>query len=333
MNSRIFVTHWPCRDGNTASYVAWTKFTDSADYLYEAHGDYKITQELLALPDIKDKHITYIDICPPRDMLTKLNNLAGKVEVWDHHKTAAENCGDLPYVYIDQTKSGAGIAWDKLYQTEPPFLIQLVQDADLWQWKIPNADEYLLWIETHRFSFKKWDKIDSQLSTEEGRNAILLEGRAYKKFRNHLVGRIITNRKIHWAYFPKCGTKLPAINAPLMQSMIGNALCTRKNHQGAAVYYRGNGQYYFSLRSTNDGPDVSKIAKKYGGGGHRNASGFVCRSLSQLDAPQSASTMTVQATEVQAYQELTGKLPDIIFSEMTEEEIKEFFPDLEEDLN
>ena len=30
----------------------------------------------------------------------------------------------------------------------------------------------------------------------------------------------------------------------------------------------------FSLRSTDDGLDVSEIAKQYGGGGHRNASGF-----------------------------------------------------------
>ena len=30
----------------------------------------------------------------------------------------------------------------------------------------------------------------------------------------------------------------------------------------------------FSLRSTDDGMDVSEIAKQYGGGGHRNAAGF-----------------------------------------------------------
>lgn len=30
----------------------------------------------------------------------------------------------------------------------------------------------------------------------------------------------------------------------------------------------------FSLRSTDDGPDVSAIAKQYGGGGHAHASGF-----------------------------------------------------------
>jgi len=30
----------------------------------------------------------------------------------------------------------------------------------------------------------------------------------------------------------------------------------------------------FSLRSNDEGVDVSEVAKQYGGGGHRNASGF-----------------------------------------------------------
>ena len=30
----------------------------------------------------------------------------------------------------------------------------------------------------------------------------------------------------------------------------------------------------FSLRSTEEGLDVSEIAKQYGGGGHKHASGF-----------------------------------------------------------
>jgi hypothetical protein len=43
---------------------------------------------------------------------------------------------------------------------------------------------------------------------------------------------------------------------------------------GATWFQRGNGQYVYSLRSTADGIDVSEVARKYGGGGHRNAAGF-----------------------------------------------------------
>jgi oligoribonuclease NrnB/cAMP/cGMP phosphodiesterase (DHH superfamily) len=42
----------------------------------------------------------------------------------------------------------------------------------------------------------------------------------------------------------------------------------------AACYWDTPNGRVFSLRSTDDGMDVSLIAKSYGGGGHRNASGF-----------------------------------------------------------
>ena len=42
----------------------------------------------------------------------------------------------------------------------------------------------------------------------------------------------------------------------------------------AACYWDTPEGRVFSLRSTDDGMDVSVIAKQYGGGGHAHASGF-----------------------------------------------------------
>jgi oligoribonuclease NrnB/cAMP/cGMP phosphodiesterase (DHH superfamily) len=42
----------------------------------------------------------------------------------------------------------------------------------------------------------------------------------------------------------------------------------------AACYWDTPKGRVFSLRSTDEGADVSEVAKQYGGGGHRNASGF-----------------------------------------------------------
>jgi len=36
-------------------------------------------------------------------------------------------------------------------------------------------------------------------------------------------------------------------------------------------------QRMYSLRSAEDGEDVSVIAKHYGGGGHQHAAGFECK--------------------------------------------------------
>ncbi len=40
-----------------------------------------------------------------------------------------------------------------------------------------------------------------------------------------------------------------------------------------------NQNTFFSLRSTDDRTDVSKIAKKLGGGGHRNAAGCMVNEI------------------------------------------------------
>jgi oligoribonuclease NrnB/cAMP/cGMP phosphodiesterase (DHH superfamily) len=46
-------------------------------------------------------------------------------------------------------------------------------------------------------------------------------------------------------------------------------------------YYDGNDkQYMISLRSIDEKADVSQIAKHFGGGGHRNASGFTWKEAS-----------------------------------------------------
>jgi nanoRNase/pAp phosphatase (c-di-AMP/oligoRNAs hydrolase) len=51
--------------------------------------------------------------------------------------------------------------------------------------------------------------------------------------------------------------------------------------------------FYCSLRSRDDGPDVSEIAKRFGGGGHEHAAGFRC---SRLDAASDVFAEVVKAS-------------------------------------
>ena len=66
---------------------------------------------------------------------------------------------------------------------------------------------------------------------------------------------------------------MPVANLPYtLTSDAGHLLANGEPF--AACYWDTPTGRVFSLRSTDDGLDVSEIAKKYGGGGHRNASGF-----------------------------------------------------------
>ena len=173
----IFVSHSPCRDGNTASYVAWLKHGEGAKYLRESHGQYQTTRKLIKDRSIAEKTVIFLDICPPRELLIDLHSKAKSVYVWDHHKTAEEDCGDLPYVYIDNSKSGASLTWSMLFPEEPmPNLIRAVEAGDIWEWdRYEHARMICLYLETQKFSLGNWARIHTLLETESGLQKVLQE--------------------------------------------------------------------------------------------------------------------------------------------------------------
>ena len=70
---------------------------------------------------------------------------------------------------------------------------------------------------------------------------------------------------------------VPAVNAPLdMASEIGHELSRGEPFAAVFALLSAN-QLVVSLRSAEDGEDVSEIAKRYGGCGHKHAASFaVC---------------------------------------------------------
>jgi len=75
-----------------------------------------------------------------------------------------------------------------------------------------------------------------------------------------------------------------AINATAeYASDVGNLLAIKSGTYGAVWNYLGLGKYQISLRSIGD-YDVSIIAKYYGGGGHKNAAGFIHNSWETTDS-------------------------------------------------
>jgi hypothetical protein len=69
------------------------------------------------------------------------------------------------------------------------------------------------------------------------------------------------------------GYRVPVANLPYtMASDAGHEMA--KGKPFAACYWDTPKGRVFSLRSSDDGVDVSEVAKQYGGGGHCNASGF-----------------------------------------------------------
>jgi len=67
------------------------------------------------------------------------------------------------------------------------------------------------------------------------------------------------------------------MNSVIWQSELGNALVKKDDADFGLVWFYNadKKEYHVSLRSIDEKADVSLVAKVFGGGGHRNASGFI----------------------------------------------------------
>ena len=90
----------------------------------------------------------------------------------------------------------------------------------------------------------------------------------------HYVTEVAKNarRIVFWGY------DVPIVNAP--QVDISELVGFLSNGETFAMgwWQRADGMFSYSLRSRGDF-DVSALAKKHGGGGHKNAAGFLSREM------------------------------------------------------
>lgn len=211
-----------------------------------------------------------VDFSFPRETLLELQEKAKSVLVLDHHKTAEEALRGLDFCVFDMDRSGAGLAWDHFHPGKPrPFLIDLIEDRDLWRWKFKASKPFHAYILSQKFDFDLWDRIAVELDRNHneivGIGEILLESQA------QLVEKIVTK-----SWLGEIDGHVAAIcNIASHWSEIGEALCFKYPEAKFAASFTvlPDLTVMWSLRSRSEF-DVSTIAKKYGGGGHKNAAGF-----------------------------------------------------------
>ena len=254
---------------------------DGADYMGANYGEDP--------PDVTGRDVIIVDFSYKRAVLMEMVKTARTIFVLDHHKTAAEDLEgfqsarsyepddlimaaqfDATYpirANFDMNRSGAGIAWDFFHFGKARIpLINHVEDRDLWRFALPFTREVHAAMSSYPFEFAAWDEI--ALKCERGE--LIAEGAAID--RKHLRD-IETLLKITKARIAIMGHDVPIANLPVtMCSDAGNIMA--KGEPFAVTYYDGPSHRHYSLRSNDEGLDVSMIAKAYGGGGHRNASGF-----------------------------------------------------------
>lgn len=179
--------------------------------------------------------------------------------------------GAIIYQMFDMEKSGAGLTWDFFHPETPrPDIVRYVEDRDLWRFKLVGSREVAALIFSYGYSFENWNRLASQLDSAAGLADAIAEGTAIERKHHKDVAELVKVTKRRMVIG---GQEVWVANLPYtLTSDAGNLMA--QGEPFAACYWDTPNGRVFSLRSTPEGADVSEIAKAYGGGGHRNASGF-----------------------------------------------------------
>lgn len=261
----LVIYHGNCADGFGA---AWC-FHHHDPQGYDFHpGVYQTSP-----PDVTGRDVFLVDFSYKRPVVEDMLKQARSVSLIDHHKSAVEDLKPLLGTgalrgLVDMDHSGAVLAWQWLYGRDsvPPSLIQHIEDRDLWRFALPWTREIQANVFSHAYDFAVWDSLMSAPLEDLISDGKAIERKHFKDIRELLP---LCTRTMRIG-----GQLVPAANMPYtMSSDAANMLA--EGHPFAACYYDGPEYRVFSLRSrAPDGADVSEIAKQYGGGGHRHASGF-----------------------------------------------------------
>ncbi len=313
---KLVLYHGGCIDGFTA---AWA--------VYRALGDIEAVPVHYNTPPLPDEQLAgrdviIVDFSYPIEVFRRIRELAETVVMLDHHKSALKDLAPLLaetepidpenvrrsllteddlYLRFDMDKSGAGLAWDHFSSEPRPWLIDYVEDRDLWTWRLPDSRKVSAFVNHQVQSFERWDYMAHAMTPEDARQS----GAAAKDVVDHYVADTVKKARI----YSIADHLVPVVNATYwhtsevlehlslqdisVDAEEGMRIDEVTHHPDHAInlnewvqpafamswYIRPDGKHSYSLRSRDrhDGTeafDVSALAKRFGGGGHHRAAGF-----------------------------------------------------------
>jgi hypothetical protein len=294
----VVLYHGNCQDGFTAAWCVYRSLGMDPDYRPVYHG------QSPRVEDFMDKDVLFVDFTYKAPMMKAIGAVARSIVVLDHHASAemdlAEfdsfDVGDpnsfaraldsaqsekqeteVPIILtgFDMKRSGAMLAWDFFNPgIEAPFLVSIVQDRDLWKFELSGSKAISMWLFSFDYSFGVWDAASAQLDTTQGRLEARHAGEAIERKHMKDIRELLQQTQFVATIG---GYQVSCANMPYtMASDAAGLMAQQDPDQFAATFHLdSNGVAKFSLRSVKgSGMDVSKIAARFGGGGHPNASGF-----------------------------------------------------------
>lgn len=228
----------------------------------------------------KDEKVYMVDYSLSEKDFDKLLNITKDVVWIDHHKSAIDKFKDTDVSVLEGIRrvgeSGCELTWEYFHgkdkKVKIPTVVKMLGRYDVWDFslygkdKLSSLQEYCKTIDTSPPAkiWKKWLE-----STYSPREEIEI-GSRYVEYRNSVWKNFLdkwgfeTDFEGHSAI--ACNTA--SVNSEFFESV------SNKGYDLLILFIHDGEKWVFSLYTLKSKIDCSKIALKYGGGGHHNAAGF-----------------------------------------------------------
>lgn len=274
---RVVISHAKCNDGMGVNAVIrydniLKRNTWDIEYIMLDYSKFNF-EELI--PKLKNKLVYVGDFSFNEEQLKRIMSVANMAVIVDHHLAAFNSpIADYDNVHIDMAYSGAYLAWDFFFkgQNNPtPYVIKLIEDRDLWNFfygKDATALDLALKREGEDIIFNNltvFDKDDGAVDLKKALNFYVKEvdynDIKYLEKAKEARPYVIYNQDFY------------GLNLTSGVSEILNKVSLEFNLPSFSFSENEDGTFQIALRNAKDDIDVCRIAKIFGGGGHKQASG------------------------------------------------------------
>jgi len=200
----------------------------------------------------------------------------------DHHRSAMENLNDLNFRGLRRIGTAACLlCWEYLYPNRPiPYFVKLLSDYDVWNHKNPDVLAFQYGIRLHENTrpgssiwtdyfndSSDWALEKTAVQKTIANGQLILE---YETAQNAKYAASMAYEAEFESY------RAIVINKPFSNSKIFDSVYDSDKHDIMIIFgcKEPGTPYKYSLYCNKPEIDVSKLAVKYGGGGHKGAAGF-----------------------------------------------------------
>lgn len=282
-NKRLFnliIYHKGCNDGFGSAAIAY-KFLkmekgqnwveDNVTFHPASHGSKP--------PNYEGKDVLILDYSYDSEVMKDIQQNSKSLFVIDHHKTAYDRLEDISKdnYLLRMEKSGVGLTWEYFTGDKEnlPLFLQYIQDRDIWTNKLEFTEDFFQATNYIEKQFVLWEfYIDYFVKDGDIYHTALGIGRILLRNKKNNISFISNNYYKKTYQFNDKKYNVGYLNSPIYGSDLGHSLLEHFDDIDFVAIWTFDGKKTrFSLRSRENGTDVSKIAELYNGGGHFCAAG------------------------------------------------------------